>query len=88
MADLNRPSLAELIDLNGRRCVVTGAAKGIGLAITRRLTEAGAKVAMLDIDRSGLEGGADFCSNPMPKYIRSPSTLLTRMLLDDAFRML
>ena len=40
MPDLNRPSLAELIDLNDRRSVVTGAAKGIGLAIARRLTEA------------------------------------------------
>ena len=60
MPDLNRPSLAELIDLNDRRSVVTGAAKGIGLAITRRLTEAGAKVAMLDIDRTALEKSADF----------------------------
>ena len=59
MPDLNRPSLAELIDLNDRRSVVTGAAKGIGLAIARRLTEAGAKVAMLDIDRTALEKSAD-----------------------------
>lgn len=38
------------IDLNGRHAVVTGAAQGIGLAITKRLLASGASVALWDRD--------------------------------------
>lgn len=37
---------AELLDLTGRRAVVTGAARGIGTAIATRLAEAGAAVVV------------------------------------------
>ena len=43
-------SLAELVDLSGRRAFVTGGAQGIGAAIARRLIEAGAVVTVGDID--------------------------------------
>jgi len=43
-------SVAELVDLSGRRAFVTGGAKGIGAAIARRLVEAGATVTIGDID--------------------------------------
>jgi NAD(P)-dependent dehydrogenase (short-subunit alcohol dehydrogenase family) len=36
--------------LAGRRAVVTGAARGIGLGVARRLAEHGAEVALLDLD--------------------------------------
>ena len=36
-------------ELQGRRALVTGAASGIGAAIVRRLSEAGAIVAGLDV---------------------------------------
>ena len=36
--------------IKGKTCVVTGAAKSIGLAIAKRYAELGAKVAMIDID--------------------------------------
>jgi NAD(P)-dependent dehydrogenase (short-subunit alcohol dehydrogenase family) len=49
-----------LIDLRGKNAVVTGGATGIGLAISRALTCAGARVAIADIDQAGAErAGAD-----------------------------
>jgi len=39
--------------------VVTGAASGLGAETARYLAEAGAKVAMIDIDRAGVEALAD-----------------------------
>jgi NAD(P)-dependent dehydrogenase (short-subunit alcohol dehydrogenase family) len=43
-------SLQELWRLDGRGAVVTGAARGIGRAITLRLVEAGASVVVADMD--------------------------------------
>ena len=43
----------ELIDLTGRRAIVTGAAKGIGAAIATRLAAAGAHVTIADLDTDG-----------------------------------
>ncbi|MEM7250530.1 MAG: SDR family NAD(P)-dependent oxidoreductase [Pseudomonadota bacterium] len=39
------------IDLSGRNAIVTGAAQGIGLAITERLLASGAQVTMWDQDK-------------------------------------
>lgn len=43
-------ALRKLVDLTGRRAVVTGAARGIGEQIAWRLAEAGAHVIVGDID--------------------------------------
>jgi NAD(P)-dependent dehydrogenase (short-subunit alcohol dehydrogenase family) len=50
----DRP-LADLIRLDGRAAVVTGAARGLGAQIARRLAEAGADVIAGDLDRDGVE---------------------------------
>lgn len=45
--------------LQGRRAVVTGAARGIGLAIAQRLAAEGCATAIVDIDADALAGAAD-----------------------------
>jgi 2-dehydro-3-deoxy-D-gluconate 5-dehydrogenase len=50
--------LADLLDLGGRTAIVTGGAKGIGLGIARRLHEAGANVAIADLDGDGAADAA------------------------------
>lgn len=48
-------SLKQLMDLSGRRALVTGGAGHIGLAVEEALVELGATVAVLDLDESGCE---------------------------------
>ena len=47
--------LSKLVRLDGKTAVITGGARGIGLAITRRLTEAGAAVVIADTDTEEAE---------------------------------
>jgi 2-dehydro-3-deoxy-D-gluconate 5-dehydrogenase len=50
----DRP-VSSLLDLSGRKAVVTGAAAGLGFSIAKRLAEAGAEVLMVDINQSAVE---------------------------------
>ncbi|HEX9462389.1 MAG TPA: SDR family NAD(P)-dependent oxidoreductase [Alphaproteobacteria bacterium] len=43
------------IDLDGRKAVVTGGARGIGLAIAERLIKSGAEVSLWDLDAPALD---------------------------------
>ena len=53
--------------LEDRVAIVTGAARGIGLAISRRFAGEGARVAMLDHDETGLEAaGATVGDKALP----------------------
>jgi NAD(P)-dependent dehydrogenase (short-subunit alcohol dehydrogenase family) len=55
--------MANKIDLSGRSAVVTGGAQGIGRAITARLLESGAGVAIWDRDRAVAEKAAGELGN-------------------------
>lgn len=52
----------QLVDLSGRRAVVTGAGRGLGAQIAWRLVDAGAKVILGDLDStSAKEVAASLC---------------------------
>lgn len=48
-------SVSDLISLDGKQVIITGAAAGIGAATARRFGEAGAHIFMLDIDDEKLQ---------------------------------
>jgi len=48
----NRPDGAIRISLEGKVSLISGAASGIGLSIARHMAEAGADVALIDIDET------------------------------------
>lgn len=50
LADVSARPLADLVSLRGRRAVVTGGAQGLGKAIALRLAEAGASIAIADLE--------------------------------------
>lgn len=56
--DVTDRALEDFLDFDEKVVVITGAAKGIGLACARRFAEAGATVVLLDIDEPGLAGAS------------------------------
>src|SRR5688572_5156293 len=53
--ELSAAPLQDLYSLAGRVAVVTGAGRGVGAGCARRLAEAGASVAVCDIDPATIE---------------------------------
>ena len=62
IADVTGRPIAELVSLEGKAAVITGGARGIGLAIARRFAEAGADVLIGDLDKRGAEDAAESLS--------------------------
>jgi NAD(P)-dependent dehydrogenase (short-subunit alcohol dehydrogenase family) len=61
--------LKDLINLSGKGAIVTGGAQGIGLAISRRLAEAGAKILIADLNSNEAQKAAeDFKSQGYGAY--------------------
>ena len=68
-------TLTDLIDLSGKRALVTGGGKGIGAAIATRLREAGAAVTIADLDPSASETAAAIDASFVPCDITDPDEL-------------
>jgi NAD(P)-dependent dehydrogenase (short-subunit alcohol dehydrogenase family) len=65
--------MASLLRFDGRAAVVTGAARGLGRAIARRLLEAGATVVMADMDSEAVELAAEEEGGRAPEGARALS---------------
>src|SRR6476660_4853432 len=50
-----QPESVKMNEFRGQVAIVTGAASGIGLAISQKLIKEGASVALLDINETGLK---------------------------------
>lgn len=57
--DVSSNTLPELLSLAGRNAVVTGGAQGLGYAIALRLAEAGAHIAIADLDADHAASAAE-----------------------------
>jgi NAD(P)-dependent dehydrogenase (short-subunit alcohol dehydrogenase family) len=53
------PEISQLISLKDKRAIVTGGARGLGLAIAYRLAEAGATVVVADVDGEASKTAAE-----------------------------
>lgn len=57
--DVTFKRIDELVSLRGKVAVITGGARGIGLATAHRLAEAGADLIVADIDKDAAEHAAE-----------------------------
>ena len=65
--------LKSLVDIAGQNFIVTGAAKGIGLAISSLFNSLGAKVSGWDLDDAGMKNNPVFADSQICLLYTSPS---------------
>lgn len=86
------PDRRDDLRMAGRRCLVTGAAGAIGLATARRLCEAGARVALGDLDREAIAAAADelrtagYTAHTLPLDVTDEASVAG--VVDEAARLL
>src|SRR5450631_537556 len=71
-------------DFNGQVAIVTGAASGIGLAIAKMLLSRGARVALFDLNRQGLqEEFGRYGDSALPIFIDVTDQALVEKIVGD-----
>jgi 2-hydroxycyclohexanecarboxyl-CoA dehydrogenase len=74
------------MSLAGKTAIITGAASGIGLATARRLAEAGASVAIWDLNEQGAQAAAAALSGEGRRAIASRVDVSKRADVEAALR--
>lgn len=59
------------MDLAGKTITITGGARGLGAAMAQRLASAGSKLALVDLDESGLAATAELCRSAGAPEVRT-----------------
>ena len=59
-------ALSQVLSLEGKRALITGAASGIGKAIASRFAEAGAALELVDVDADRLAAESLVCVLDVP----------------------
>jgi NAD(P)-dependent dehydrogenase (short-subunit alcohol dehydrogenase family) len=67
-------SLTVFLELPERVAIVTGGARGIGFAIAERLSRAGARVVVADIDRESAVAAVERLRSSVPSTPSASST--------------
>lgn len=80
----DRRTVSDLISLRGRTALVTGAAMGIGRAISERLAEAGADLMLVDVNAEALAETASSIANVYGRKVTQHVVDLSRREHVDA----
>ncbi len=75
-----------MTDISQKTAFVTGAASGIGLALTKALLDKGANVMMADIDGPGLDAASDALSNQIDNVSERLESIICDVADYDALR--